>query len=63
MIFSGVMDGSSLFGHMCPGAYCKPLWRKLISFLISLWYKSTFVLAHLNYAAWWRQGWAGAGAA
>ena len=43
MIFSGVMAKSSRLVHLWPGAYRRPLLRKLMSFLISSWYFSAFV--------------------
>ena len=60
MVFFGVIASSCGLVHLCPGTYYRPLWRKLISFLISLWYLSTFVFAFLNWVAW--RGRAGAGA-
>ena len=41
MIVFGVIDSSCILVHLCLGEYCRLLWRKLISFLISSWCFST----------------------
>ena len=51
-VVQGAAGARSDLRHLCPGAYFRPLWRKLISFLISSWYFSTFVFAFLNCPAW-----------
>ena len=45
MIFFGVIASSCGLVHLCLDAYCQPVLRNLISFLILLWYFSTFVVA------------------
>ena len=48
MILFGVIASTCNLVHMCPGAYYWSLRRKLISFLISLLYFSTFVFVYFG---------------